>query len=221
MTLRRAWVPRPPISPLRGVLAAWLALGATGCLAVVSLDPMIEAGEAVSVPTLVGDWISYDEYGDSVLARVTPTADSTSYILELDEPTTFGPVSLGRPTMSLRLAPAGGRLLAEAIPSVDDAMVDSVSWRYGALVQLAYVVVVLEFVGEDVRVSALDRDSVRAVLRQRRCPPPGGVMYRRGGEPADLILSGNSAELRRTSDCLIATPGVLTEPAVYRRVRTP
>jgi hypothetical protein len=208
-------------SALRRSLAAWLALSATGCFAVVSLEPMIKEGEAVSVPKLVGDWISYDEYGDSVQARVTPGADSTSYRLELGEPTTFGSVSLGRPTMSFRVAASGGRLLGEAIPSDDDAMVDSVGWRYGALVQLAYVVVVLEFVGEDVRVSALDHDSVRAVLREQRCPLPGGIMHRRGGEPADVIFWGNPRELRRTNDCLIAMPGVLTAPAVYHRVPTP
>ena len=163
---------------VRAIVAIGFALVATGCLAVVSLDPMIGAGEAIAVPALLGDWISYDEYGDSSLARVTLGADSTGYIVELDEPTAFGPVSFGRPTMSLRVAPWGPRLFAEAIPSDDDAMVDSMGWRYGALVQLAYVAVVLELVGDDVWVSALDRDSVRAVLRAKRCPPPGGVMHR-------------------------------------------
>jgi hypothetical protein len=203
---------------LCGIVAVWFALSATGCLAVVSLDPMIGPGEAIAVPKLLGDWISYDEYGDSSLARVTPGADSTSYIVELDEPTAFGPVSFGRPTMSLRVAPSGQRLLAEAIPSDDDAMVDSVGWRYGALVQLTYVAVVLELVGDDVWVSALDRDSVRAVMRAGRCPPPGGVMHRTGDQPADLILWGTPHEMRRTNECLIGVPGVLTQPAVYRRV---
>lgn len=203
---------------LRAINAVWFALSATGCLAVVSLDPMIGAGEAIAVPKLLGDWISYDEYGDSSLARVARGADSTTYTVEFDEPTAFGPVSFGRPTMSVRIGRLGQRMIAEAIPSDDDAMVDSIGWRYGALVQLAYATVVLDLVADDVWVSALDRDSVQAVLRAGRCPPPGGIMHRTGNQPADLILWGSPRELRRTSECLIAVPGVLTQPAVYQRV---
>jgi hypothetical protein len=212
-------------------VAACFVLSAVGCDALVSLDSMIGAGEAIAVPTLVGDWIADNGDGDSSRVRITPQrqrfphlctlrswlCDSTSYILESIDDTTAVPASLRRPMWSLHVTRAGSRLFAEITPAGEDAMVDSVADRYENLIELLYQVAVVEFVGNEAHVWGFDVDSVWAALRTSRCPSPNVVFFRNGPEIGDLIFSGTAEQLRRTNECLATVPGVLVGPFVYRR----
>jgi hypothetical protein len=202
----------------RNLLAAILTLGAAGCRQVVSIDPFIGAGEAVPLPRLMGDWVTYEDDGDSVWARVTPGADSTSYVVRLGQRTTTRTRSLDGPTLSLRIAPIGQHLVAELIPSDDDAMIDTISNRYGVTLQLMYLVVVVKFEGSDLQVWELDQDSVQASLRGGQCPPPGGVIEPTDRRPGALILWGDTAKLRATLICLLEMPGALNGPQLYSRI---
>lgn len=200
---------------LRGTLTTCLFLSAAACTGVASLDPPIGPGEAIFVPKLLGDWVNLqDEDQDPATVHIMRGEDSTSYILEMSKPTIIiGSVSLGRPRMSARVAPAGGALLAEAIPSPTDSLFTSLRGPYGTMVHLAYMVGVVKFVGDDLQLSVLEGSSVRAALDSARCPPPGRVIEEEG----DLLFTGDSRQLRRTIDCLIATPGALDTTNLFRR----
>lgn len=155
---------------VRGAFGTCWLLSAEACTGVVSLDPTIGPEEAISVPRLLGDWVNVDEV-DSTQLIVRPGPESTSYIVEFGDPVIVGSVSLGRPKLSVRVTPAGGGLLAEAIPWDDDPSLDSLGRRYGAMVQLVYIVVVVKFVGDDLQLAGLDGSHVRDVLDARHCPP--------------------------------------------------
>ena len=201
-------------------VAACFVLSAVGCHELVSLDSMIGAGEAIAIPTLVGDWIADSGDGDSTRVRITRQRDSTSYILESIDDTTAVPASLRRPMWSLHVTRAGSRLLAEITPAGADAMVDSVADRYDNLIELLYHVAVVEFVGNEAHVWVFEVDSVWAALRTSRCPSPNVVFFRDGPEMGDLIFSGTAEQLRRTNECLATLPGVLVGPLVYRRTQS-
>ena len=201
----------------RRTLGAILLFGTGACTGVVSLEPSIGPDEAVPAPELLGDWLAVDDE-DTTWARISAGDDSTTYVLEFGDPITFEHVlPLGRPTFSLRVAPAGDRLFAEALPAEDDdALVDSLQQRYGSMVQLLYLDGLLKVVGDELHVWTFLGDSVPAALRGGRCPSPGWFIERRG-----VILSGAPRELRRTMDCLTGLPEVLDGPNVYHRVGKP
>ena len=202
----------------RGAIGACLVLSAAGCDEVVSLEPTIGDSQAVAAPGLLGEWNYVDEDGhDLLLVRIAPGSDSTSYLVTTLK-TNVVSGSLDRTTWSLRVAPIGDRLLAEVIPSRDDTLVKNL-WGsyYGAGIQLAYKRGVLELAADEIRLWIIVGDSVRTVLRAGRCPSPGRVL---GLNEGDLVLLGNSNELRKTTECLVRVPALLLGPNVIRRAPT-
>lgn len=197
----------------RAARSALCAFGVTAgaCTAVVSLEPTIEPDSAVSVPALLGDWIMSNQEGSTV-AHISPGRDAAAYTIEFGDSLALGPVA-GRPTLSARLARRPGGYLGEAIPSSSDGLLDSLSTRYGSMIRATYMVAAVRFVGDDLEVAGLLGDPVRLVLAAGVCPVPGAVV----DEPGELVFTGKSRQLRRTTDCLLSTPGVLDNWIVFRR----
>ena len=206
-------------STVRGALVSCIALTSAACVDVVSLEPVIGPGEAVSVPALVGDWVEIvpgsDEDADTTWLRVSEERDSTRYLLTSIRAGDTDPSSFGRPMQWLRVMPHADRLLAELTPARTDVALDSVIGRYGDMIQLSYQRFMLRVMGDSVQYWTFDGDSVRAALAERRCPSPGRVIDR----PTVLVFSGDTRELRVTTDCLIAVPGILGEPGTFHRWR--
>lgn len=194
----------------RSALCACFA-SAGACTAVVSLEPTIEPDSAVSVPALVGDWVAVNQE-DSSVAHVSPGPDATTYVIQFGDSVALG-TAVGRPTFSARMARRRGGYLGEAIPSSSDGLLDSLSTRYGSMIRATYMVAAVKFVGDDLQVAGLLGASVRVVLAAGVCPLPGRVV----DEPGELVFTGSSRQLRRTTDCLLTTPGVLDEWLVFRR----
>ena len=186
-------------------------VSAGACTAVVSLEPTIEPDSAVQVPALVGDWIMVDQE-DSTVAHISPGRDAGTYTVQFGDAVALG-TAVGRPTFSARLARRRGGYLGEAIPSSSDGLLDSLSTRYGSMIRATYMVAAVKFVGDDLQIAGLLGESVRAVLATGVCPLPGKVLDERG----ELVFTGSSRQLRRTTDCLLATPGVLDNWIVFRR----
>ena len=184
---------------------------AAACTAVVSLEPTIEPDSAVSVPALLGDWIKVDE-DDSTVAHVAPGPGRNTYVIQFGDSVALG-TAFGRPTFSARLARRAGGFLGEATPSSSDDLLDSLSTRYGTMIRATYMVAAVKFVGDDLQIAGLLGDASRLVLAAGLCPSPGRVV----DEPGALIFTGNSRQLRETTDCLLATPGMLDDWIVFRR----
>ena len=207
-------------STLRGALVSSIALtGTAACVDVVSLDPTIGPGEAISVPALIGDWIEVspgsEQEADTMWVRVTRERDSTRYLVTSIRSGDKDPFAYGRPMTWLRVTPAGDRLLAELTPARTDVVLDSAVSRFGGMLQLAHQLVVLKPLGDSLQYWLFDGDSVRTALTDARCPQPGRVIERSGA----LVFSGESRELRATTDCLIAVPGLLGQPETLHRWR--
>jgi hypothetical protein len=71
----------------------------------------------------------------------------------------------------------------------------------------------VKFVGDDLQIAGLLGDVSRRLLEAGLCPWPGQVV----DQPGALIFTGNTRQLRRTTDCLLGTPGVLDNWIVFRR----
>lgn len=194
----------------RSALCACLVCAAA-CTTVVSLEPTIEPDSAVRVPALVGDWIMVNQE-DSTVAHISPGRDAATYTIQFGDSVALG-AAVGRPTFAARLARRRGGYLGEAIPSSSDGLRDSLSTRYGSMIRATYMVAAVKFVGDDLQIAGLLGESVRAVLAAGVCPLPGRVV----DEPGELVFTGNSRQLRRTTDCLLTTPGVLDNWIVVRR----
>ena len=210
---------RPLSSTMRGALVSCVALAGAACVDIVSLDPTIGPGEAIAVPALVGDWIEVipgsEQEADTMWVRVTRERDSTRYLVTSIRSGDTDPSRFGRPMAWLRVRPAGDRLLAELTPARTDVVLDSLVSRYGGMAQLAHQLVMLKPLGDSLQFWLFDGDSVRTALTDARCPQPGRVIDRH----ATLVFSGDSRELRATTDCLIAVPGVLGQPETLHRWR--
>ena len=194
----------------RNVLCACF-LSSEACTAVVSLEPTIEPDSAVRVPALVGDWIMVNKEASTV-AQVSPGADPTTYTIRFGDSVALGS-AVGRPTFVARMARRPGGYLGEAVPSSSDGLLDSLSTRYGSMIRATYMVAAVKFVGDDLQVAGLIGASVRVVLAAGVCPLPGKII----DKPGELIFTGSSRQLRRTTDCLLSTPGVLDDWIVFRR----
>lgn len=186
-------------------------VSAEACTAVVSLEPTIEPDSAVRVPALVGDWTAVNQEGFAV-AHILPGRDAATYTIQFGDSVALG-TAVGHPTFSARLARRPGGYLGEAIPSSSDGLLDSLSTRYGSMIRATYMVAAVKFVGDDLQIAGLLGGSVRAILAAGVCPLPGRVV----DEPGELIFTGSSRQLRRTADCLLATPGVLDNWMLFRR----
>ena len=210
---------RPLSSTMRGALVSCVALPGVACVDIVSLDPTIGPGEATAVPALIGDWIEVipgnEQEADTMWVRVTRERDSTRYLVTSIRSGDTDPSRFGRPMAWLRVRPAGDRLLAELTPARTDVVLDSAVSRYGGMLQLAHQLVVLKPLGDSLQYWLFDGDSVRTALTDARCPQPGRVIDRHG----TLVFSGDGRELRMTTDCLIAVPGVLGQPETLHRWR--
>ena len=202
-------------------LVSCIVVTGTSCVDVVSLEPTIGPGEAISAPTLIGDWIEIipgsEQEADTTWVRVTEERDPTRYLVTWIRSDDWDSAGHGRPTTWLRVAPAGDRLLAELSPARIDVIVDSTVWRYGGMVQLTHQLVMLKPMGDSLQYWLFDGDSVQTALTEARCPQPGRVVARSGS----LVLTGDSRELRVTTDCLILVPGVLASPGVFHRLPAP
>jgi|KBSSwiStaDraftv2_1062776.scaffolds.fasta_scaffold158241_1 hypothetical protein len=195
---------------VRSALCACL-VSAGACTTVVSLEPTIEPDSAVRVPALVGDWIMVNQE-DSTVAHVSPGREAATYTIQFGDAVALG-AAVGRPSFSARLARRPGGYLGEAIPSSSDGLLDSLSTRYGSMIRATYMVAAVKFVGDDLQIAGLLGASARAVLAAGICPLPGRVL----DEPGELVFTGSSRQLRRTTDCLLTTPGVLDNWIVFRR----
>ncbi|HEX5075459.1 MAG TPA: hypothetical protein VFW03_19765 [Gemmatimonadaceae bacterium] len=194
----------------RSALCAWCVSGGA-CTAVVSLEPTIEPDSAVRVPALVGDWVTVDRE-DPIVARVAPGREAATYSIRFGDSVALG-TAVGRPTLSARLVRRPGGYLGEAVPESSDGLLDTLSTRYGSMIRPMYMVAAVKFVGDDLQVAGLLGGVVRVVLAAGVCPLPGTVI----DEPGELVFTGRSRQLRRTTDCLLTTPGVLDEWIVFRR----
>ena len=212
---------RRPLSSsmMRGALVSCIAMTGVACVDIVSLEPTIGPGDAISVPALIGDWIEIipgtEQEADTTWVRVARERDSTRYLVTAIRSGDTDALGYGRPTAWLRVAPAGDRLLAELSPARIDVLVDSMVRRYAGMIQLAHQLVVLRPMGDSLQVQLFDPDSVRTALTDGRCPRPGRVIER----PGAMVFTGDSRELRITTDCLIAVPGALTDPETLHRLQ--
>jgi hypothetical protein len=206
-----------------------LVLSAAACTGVASIDPTISPDEAIAVPRLIGDWVQVGEDADTTRLHVRQGPDSTSYVIEVGDPIRLRSVSLGRMTLLARVVQLAEGFLAEVTPLSADAagdtskgrygdiLMDTLQHRYGTLILQMHMVGVLKFAGDDLQVSGLSATALREAVAGGQCPEPGRLI-----DQDEVILTGNTRQLRRTTDCLLALPQALDQPpGTYRRAPAP
>lgn len=218
--------PEPMSSRMsRAALPIALVLTAAACTSVTSIHPTISPNDAVAVPQLLGDWVQVDQDEPGPRIHVRRGPDSTTFVAEVADPVRVKSLSFGRATLSLHAVPLAEGFLVEATPlgtevgenapkrNYGDPLVDSLQHRYGRLIQRMYIVVVVKFVGDDLQVSGLSTSKLKEVVEAGGCPEPVRLIEQDG----DLILSGDTGQLRRTTDCLLALPDALSQPPTILR----
>lgn len=173
-----------------------LALALAGC--VVALDAIVPESDAMFDPRLVGTW---EEVSGSDLAVISGASDHAYAI----EHTSEGEIS----RFQARLGSLGGRLVLDVWATPDDGEVPQL---YADIMVAGHTLFVLDIGSDEVSAAALDLDSLLNHLRSEQPFP-----HRQLDE--QLVLHGTTDQLRAALGTHLASPGILAEPSVWRRVR--
>jgi hypothetical protein len=165
----------------------------------ISVDAVVRDENATFDQRLVGNWVDASDTGASAsVSRESPT----SYrIMFTDDGKT------GR--FEARLGRLGNRMVLDVWPEPADSEIGE-PYR-GALIP-GHLVFVVEIGADQVTASALSADSLRAAIKS------GRVKLDTLGD-RQMILTGPTTALRAALAAHIARPGVLDDPATFRRVR--
>lgn len=193
-----------PISALaRTARATVLSLGAlviTGC-GVASISPIVRAEEMLFDPALSGDWVD-TEGGEA--ARITGDAAAGYHVVFIDSD---GDTA----RFDARLGRLGAHRVLDIEPDLTG--VPHMSAYSGSLVLTLHSFVVIDRVTETgLEFRMIEPDSLSAILRR----DPARIAHSWTGESGPVITA-ETGETRRFFDELARRPGVLSEPARYRR----
>ena len=178
----------------RGVgLAAILG----GC--VLSVEPVIGEADATFDPRLLGTW---EEVSGSDRAVISRDVENT-YALEY---TGDGKVS----RFEARLGRLGGHVVLDVWPA---ARSDDQPSRYPDFLIPGHALLALDIGPDEVRVAALEPDSLLMALRS------GQLRLAHESSRERLILHGTTAQVHAALAAHLARPGALTAPDTWRRAR--
>ncbi|UCC49654.1 MAG: hypothetical protein JSV41_05710, partial [Gemmatimonadota bacterium] len=180
----------------RSVVQAW-AITLTAC--VLSIDPIVLETDATLDQRLLGTW---EEVSDSDRAVISRASEST-YAIEY---TSDGKVM----RLEARLGSLGGRSVLDVWPTPRDGDLPEL---YAGLMVAGHLLLVIDIGSEEIRVAALEPDSLLAGLRTEQPQ----LAYRRSED--QLVLYGTTEELRAALGPYLTKPGALGEPGVWRRSR--
>lgn len=183
------------ICKLSGVLALVVVLN--GC--VLSVDPVISESDATFDPRLLGMW---EEVSGSDRAVISQAAENTYEI----EYTSDGKV--GR--FEARLGRLGDRLVLDVWPAPRD---NDLPQPYAGLLVAGHQILSLDFDQGEIRVAALEPDSLLAALRAGQVR----LAYRHSED--QLVLHGTTEELRSALGPYFARSGALAEADQWRRAQ--
>ena len=97
-----------------------------------------------------------------------------------------------------------------------DTLLDRVAQRYEPLIVPLFQLHPFTVTASELHIGALRADSSKALLRSGRCQGA----YAGDSTRDDLILTGDSRDVRSAYTCFMAARNVM-DTAVYRRARTP
>ena len=192
----------PNRQPERVAAIAALATLLTAC--VISIEPVIPASDSVYEPALIGTWVD-DDGGET--ATIGDAGDG-GYLIDYVD--TEGK----RGQFAGRLGWLGDRLLLEVTPVLPDA---GASDGYEALILPARAQFVVAIEEGELRVQALDLDTVRDILRGDVTSTPH--LADAQGSDAEIVLTGTTTELRAWLSRSLHVPGALADSGVWRRAR--
>jgi hypothetical protein len=183
-------------------LREWIALATlgtcvAGCLPMPSLYPLVESGEGLEVPGLVGDW------GDSTDAiRITRTAAGDYVLRDLGPDSSSG-------DFKARFARIDGRLFADFRPDLGspDRLIDvSFSWPL-------HMIFRVEFAGDSLRLAFLDDEWVAGAVRR------GRLKVRHEEPEGELILTEKPPGLRKMVGRIANEPAAFDTTGGFLRRR--
>lgn len=118
--------------------------------------------------------------------------------------------SRNRPTwFDVRIGRLAGRLIADAVPSMDaDTALSSVVKDYGQI-RLTHVAVALELRQDTLLVFMISPDSAWEALKRKHCVSPF-MTWPNMFAPPDIEFTGATDGVRRSYECLMRQPGVVS-----------
>ncbi len=188
---------------LRAMTVGALSVGLAAC--VVSIEPTIPASESMYEPGLLGTWV---ESGDKDTAVVMRDGDG-GYVIDYTDQDGTG-------RFGARVGRLGDRLFLEVRPVLPDI---GASDAYEALLLPAHLLFAMTLEGDEMRLEPLDIDAVREALRYGELQAPHLSYSENSIEGREqVVLTGNSTELRAWVTWLLEHAEVLGETGVWRRV---
>ena len=177
-----------------------LAVMLTGCV-VLSTDAIVPADMPTLDPRLLGVWQEVNGTDRAVITR----GDSGAYAIEYSSDCKAG-------RFAARLGPLGGRTVLDMWPTPGEKEIPD---PYPGFMIPGHLMLVIELKGDELRVAALQPDSLGKALES-------GAVKLPFVRPKDqLILNGSTAQLRAALAPYLERHGVLGEPALFRREAAP
>lgn len=176
------------------------AAALTGCV-VLSTDAIVPADTPTLDPRLLGAWQEVNGTDHAVITR----GDSGAYAIEYSSDGKAG-------RFEARLGPLGGRTVLDMWPTPGDKVIPD---PYPSFMIPGHLMLVIELRGDELRVAALQPDSLGKALES------GDVKLPFVRPKDQLILNGSTAQVRAALVPFLARPGVLTDPLLFRRESAP
>src|ERR1043165_2334577 len=175
-------------------LPGLVALGATACMSVVTIDDVVPESAAITDDRFVGEWVQTD--GDS-RARVVGAVDKHYAVTYIDKSDTV--------QFDMRLGRVGSTTVLDVFP-------DMAQWKAHDQQGIpTHLVFGLAIYADSLVLRDLDADSVKTLLAARK----GRVPYSIIGD--NLVLHGDPAGVRSALAELFDRYRFARPPPVYRR----
>lgn len=177
-----------------------LAAGLTGCV-VLSTDAIVPATSSSVDPRLVGAWQEVNGTDHAVITR----GDSGAYTIEYSSDCKAG-------RFAARLGTLGGRTVLDMWPTPGDK---EIADPYASFMIPGHLMLVLDLHGDELRVAALQPDSLGGSLKS-------GVVKLPFVEAKDLlVLTGSTEELRSALAPYLTRKHALGDATTFQREKTP